>query len=162
VAELGFVRRRYAHPESNPMKTSIFVLTLALSIATASAASAKPEPDKGLELLMTYTVFHIGVYISLIAAFIGAGVFAKLDGALLRIAIAAFTVAGICGAAVASNIPETSLDFQTFWHSSIGPWGQHWMPAYTWATIEHLAFWIGILPIALGYALLGTKALKGQ
>ena len=115
--------------------------------------------NKQLELLMNYTVFHIGVYISLFTALIGASVLADVHSNLLRFSVACFLLAGICGAVVGSNIPEFN-DFSTFSRTKIGPWGFQWFTYWYWTTTEHIAFWVGIVPIAGLFIWKGPAAFK--
>lgn len=114
-----------------------------------------PEPQ--LQNLMTYTVFHIGVYVSLAAALIGAGIFGKVDSWWMKSAMICFVVAGICGAVIGSNIPHFS-DFATFSAAKLGPWDWHLMPFTTWARVEHFAFWLGLALVGLPYLYWGKAA----
>jgi hypothetical protein len=113
--------------------------------------------DSRLANLMTYTVFHIGVYVSLFTALIGVGIFGKLDHPILRFAVGCFFVAGVAGAVVGSNIPEHP-DFSSFAGTPLGPWGIPLFSYWWWTIIEHGAFWLGILPIVGGFLLWGPKA----
>lgn len=108
--------------------------------------------------LMTYTVFHIGAYITLAAAVIAGGAI-NLDDWSLRLSVVCMLVAGVCGGTIASKIPECS-DWKTFEATRIGPWGSELARYATWATIEHLAFWIGIIVPAVVYLIGGTGAFK--
>jgi len=52
----------------------------------------------GLELLMTYTTFHIGVYVTLATAVIGADAFKNIGHWSLRfVALPCFAIAGLAG-----------------------------------------------------------------
>lgn len=115
--------------------------------------------NKQLDLLLSYTVFHIGVYVSLFTALIGVSVLGGVQSGLLRFSVACFLVAGVCGAVVGSNIPEFK-DFAKFSQTKIGPWGCGWFTYWYWTTAEHLAFWAGILPIAGLFILQGPEAFK--
>ena len=108
------------------------------------------EPTDNRELLMTYTVFHIGVYITLAAAILAAQELrSTLTHPIMRASMAAFIIAGMCGAVIASNLPD-SKDWAEFSTKKMGPWGLGIAPYGTWATIEHLAFWAGVLvPVAI-------------
>src|SRR5262245_4911962 len=107
------------------------------------------ESADNRELLMSYTVFHIGVYISLAAAILAAQELrSTLTHPIMRASMAAFIIAGICGAIIASNLPD-SMNWAEFVSRKLGPWGFQIATYSTWATIEHLAFWIGVLvPVA--------------
>jgi hypothetical protein len=115
--------------------------------------------NKQLELLLSYTVFHIGVYLSLFTALIGVAVLGKVQSGLLRFSVACFLVAGICGAIVGSNISEFK-DFASFSMAKIGPWGLSWFTYRVWTTVEHLAFWVGILPIVGLFIVKGPEVFK--
>jgi hypothetical protein len=108
--------------------------------------------------LMSYTVFHIGAYITLAAAVIAGGAI-DLDHLSLRVSVVCMLVAGVCGGTIASKIPDYS-DWKTFAADRIGPWGLKLARYPTWATIEHLAFWIGIIVPAMVYLIGGTEAFK--
>ena len=111
---------------------------------------------------MTYTVFHIGTYITLAAAILAAqnlGV-GSLMHPVMRFSMAAFIIAGICGAVVASNLPE-SESWEQFALRPIGPWGLRIAGYHFWATIEHAVFWIGVLaPVTI--AIFWPGALTGR
>jgi hypothetical protein len=111
------------------------------------------------ELLMTYTVFHIGTYITLAAAILAAQNLGgqALNHPVMRVSLAAFVLAGICGAVIGSNLPE-SESWQHFRSHPIGPWGLPIADYAVWATIEHLAFWIGVL-LPVGTALIWPGSL---
>jgi hypothetical protein len=119
------------------------------------------DKDERLGHLMTYTVFHIGVYISLFTALIGVGIFKDFDHWLLRFCVGCFLCAGVCEAVVGSNIPEHP-NFESYSKTPIGPWGCRMFLYSTWATIEHLAFWLGILPIVGGFLIYGPAILKAD
>jgi hypothetical protein len=115
--------------------------------------------NKQLDHLMTYTVFHIGVYVSLSGALIGAGIFGTLDHLIIRWAVGCFLAASIFGAAVGSNIPEHK-DFASYSSAKIGFWGLRPCTFRVWAFLEHFAFWLGILPIAVGFVVYGPSAFR--
>jgi hypothetical protein len=128
----------------------------ALKISTTMSTN-----DDRLGHLLTYTVFHIGVYISLFTALIGIGIFKDVDHPLLRISTGCFLMAGICGAIVASHIPSHA-EFASYEAARLGPWKLKMLPYSTWAGIEHLAFWLGILPIAVGFLICGSSLFKPE
>lgn len=113
--------------------------------------------DSQLDRLLTYTTFHIGVYISLITAIIGAGILGKIDHSLFRWAAFCFLISGICGGVIGSNIPEFS-SYQSFSQAKLGAYGIKLLNYKKWIFIEHSTFWIGVLPIALVYIFLGKEA----
>jgi hypothetical protein len=115
--------------------------------------------DNRLDLLMTYTTFHLGVYISLITALIGVAVLGKAQSTFLRFSVACFLVAGACGTVLGSNIPEFT-DFTLFSQTNIGPWGLALFTYWVWSTVEHLAFWVGITPLAASYIFCGPCIFK--
>jgi hypothetical protein len=78
--------------------------------AMCDTAEATIDPDDGEQrhLLMTYTVFHLGIYLTLIV-----GIFAVQQALpalatnfLFKMSLACFMVASVCGAAIGSNIAE--------------------------------------------------------
>jgi len=115
--------------------------------------------DSRLANLMTYTVFHLGVYLSLFTALIGAGILASLDHWLLRLAVACFAGAGVAGAVIGSNIPKF-VTAENFFKAKIGPWGLRMMTYDAWATIEHGIFWIGFASLAVPFLLCGPSAFR--
>ena len=115
--------------------------------------------DPRLDHLLTYTTFHIGVYISLVTALIGAGIFGRLDTPIVRFAIACFLVAGICGGVVGSSIPDFK-DFAAFEKVDLGFWGISIAKYYVWTRAEHIAFWAGILPVTFGFLWKGPRAFR--
>lgn len=117
------------------------------------------EQTDQLANLLSYTVFHIGVYVSLMTALIGAGIFAKLDHCLLRLSVAFFVVAGVCGAAIGSNIPDFAT-WDEFSKAKLGFWSCKLWSYKTWTTIEHLAFWAGILPLAFTFVFRGPRGFR--
>ena len=125
-----------------------------------------PKSDQ-LANLMTYTVFHIGVYISLGAAVIAGGAIKSIDHVSLRISLACMLVAGACGGVIASCIPEYD-SWGVFKEAKIGPWSPElWLIGRLrfkyigWATVEHLVFWAGVLYPALTYLIKGSKGFGG-
>ncbi|MEO1005516.1 MAG: hypothetical protein AAFW67_06615 [Cyanobacteria bacterium J06638_38] len=112
-----------------------------------------------LDRLLTYTTFHIGVYISLITAIIGAGILGKIDHPLFRLAAICFLISGVCGGVIGSNLPEFA-DYASFSQAKLGAYGLKLFNYKKWIFIEHTAFWIGVLPIALAYIFLGKEAFK--
>ena len=107
-----------------------------------------------LELLMDYTIFHIGLYTTLSAALVTLlGLFPKRASAMngeLLLTLIFFVLAGVCGGIVASHIPHF-LNFDSFYESAwLGPWGLQLAPAWLWMRFEHLFFWSGIAAALFG------------
>lgn len=122
--------------------------------------------DKRLDNLMSYTTFHIGVYVTLTAALIGIGLWERSGThpkliRWLRYTVACLVVAGISGGVVGSNIPDFT-DYTTFNSSKIGFWGIPMFPAWFWIHLEHLAFWAGLLPIAAMFVRHGPQFFNEQ
>jgi hypothetical protein len=110
-----------------------------------------------LKLLMDYTLFHAGVYITLgglMVALLGLKIFEKRTNAMLPFLIGAlglFLLAGFCGGIIAANIPFHQ-DFNEFTNAWIGPWVfPHLLPAWLCMSIEHTAFWAGVGVFLLGF-----------
>jgi len=118
--------------------------------------TTKDDTDQ-LANLMSYTVFHIGAYISLGAAVIAGGVIKKLDHGSLRLSLGCMLVAGICGGTIASEIPRFS-NWDDFAKARIGPWERPIATYVTWGRIEHIAFWIGVITPAVVYLFRGIQA----
>jgi len=114
------------------------------------------QSEPQLQNLIVYTVFHIGVYVSLFTALISAGIFGSLDRWFVRVAVACFAFAGICGAVIGSNIPDYP-DYKTFSTALLGPWGFQLLTYSQWATLEHGAFWLGCALIGIPFLLFGPK-----
>ena len=117
-----------------------------------------PE-DNRLSHLLDYTTFHIGIYISLVTALIGLGIFKENigDSFLLKWSIALITLAGICGGIVGSNIPPCKT-YDEYWQKFLGYWKLKPFKPEVWIALEHLFFWLGVLPLSVGYLLFGAKA----
>ena len=116
--------------------------------------------DPRLSNLLTYTTFHIGVYISLVTAFIGANVLgADINECLLRFSSTCVLLAGVFGGLVGSSIPQ----FKTYDELVKGRLKAFGVPGPTlaWAIhFEHFFFWLGILPLAGVFIFGGATALK--
>ena len=115
------------------------------------------EQMEQLKLLMNYTIFHIGIYLTLsglMVSLLGVDAFKKRTEAMvpyLVVALICFMVAGIFGGLIASNIPyfERFADFTQAW---IGPWfATKLLPASFCMTIEHSAFWLGLIVFLFGF-----------
>ena len=115
--------------------------------------------DKGLELLFDYTKFHIGVYLTLAAAYITLGTshlsdnLPKLNAGFVWTAVIFIAIAGFAGGVIASSITQSqSANVEEFLKDPTGPWSMECFPGRTWIYIEHTAFWIGIVFVLLSYA----------
>jgi hypothetical protein len=124
---------------------------------------------QNLGLLMDYTKFHIGLYITLFSAI--AAVLTAANGQWLRalpaasllglrIGAVSLIVAGAAGGIIGSSIPEAP-DWKTFRQTPLGPaWVENPIWAYDrWAAIEHGAFWITIVVVAASLILPGFLPL---
>lgn len=110
-----------------------------------------------LKLMMQYTIFHAGVYITLgglMIALVGMNAFASHAPAMLPYLISSlgcFLVAGFCSGIIASNIPYYD-DFAKFKEARIGPWiAPRLVRAWLCMSIEHTMFWIGVGIFLLGF-----------
>jgi hypothetical protein len=104
-----------------------------------------------LKLLMTYTVFHIGLYTTLGAVLVAALADGKGQPMSIELltTLGLFVLAGICGGLVGSHIPHFD-DFDTFYRQKIGPWGLKLIPAWLCMGLEHIFFWFGIAATLIG------------
>lgn len=124
---------------------------------------AGPTDNSNLELLMTYTTFHIGVYISLAAGVIGADAIKNIGHWSLRfVALPCLACAGLAGGVIASSIAEYGLHSQTqpFSEMELGFW---WFTVFHyrgWATMEHTAFWIGVLVPTGAFVIKGARPFQ--
>lgn len=119
---------------------------------------------EALDLLMTYTTFHIGVYLTLATAVIGADAFKISHWSLRFVTFPCFVLAGLAGGIIASNLAEFGLYPQTqeFREIPLGFWCFQIAPYRVWATIEHTTFWVGVLIPAGLFMWRGAKAFKQQ
>jgi hypothetical protein len=125
-----------------------------------TVVDAGPLETDQLANLMTYTVFHIGVYITLGAAVIAGGAIKNLDHWTLKVALGCVLVAGVCGGVIAGSIPE-ARSWSKFSETRIGPAGLHWFRYCVWAHVEHYSFWLGVLVPAITYLRYGAKVFVG-
>jgi hypothetical protein len=111
-----------------------------------------------MNLLFEYTKFHIGIYLTLAAAFITLGT-SKFSGKLPKFkpglvwaAVISIAIAGFAGGVVASSITQSpSTSVPEFLKQPTGPWSMTWWTGQTWTCIEHTAFWIGIIFVLLSF-----------
>lgn len=92
-----------------------------------------------LSLLMTYTTFHLGVYIALSG---GATALVKSTEVALWLfpSVVAFIIAGMAGGTIGVNISRFDT-YQEFKHAKIGFSKQR---LKFWENLEHISFWIGL------------------
>lgn len=109
-----------------------------------------------LRMLFDYTVFHIGLYTTLVSALFALMTFGHAHRRVmhtvcyLKVTVACFLVAGAAGGAIASNIPNYR-DFGEFCGAELSVFGLPPLLQYSWlAHIEHGAFWVGIIIAAIG------------
>lgn len=113
--------------------------------------------DKRLSHLLTYTTFHIGVYISLLTALIGVGIFeTDINMALLRYSAVCILLAGFFGGTIGSNIPD-AVDYGALQDKKLRVLFGYIEVATLQRCInlEHFFFWAGILPPALVFIFTG-------
>jgi hypothetical protein len=121
------------------------------------------KADPRLRTLFDYTLFHIGLYMTLISALFGLLVLSdKFPPVLqivpyIKITVLCFVAAGIAAGAIASNIPEYD-NLDRFLDDNPNLFG--WRLSFRFAPrlryrllvhIEHGAFWAGLLIFTLGF-----------
>jgi uncharacterized membrane protein len=116
------------------------------------------QPTDNRSLLMTYTVFHIGTYISLTAAILAAQTIGLGLGVVMRLSIALLVLASVCGAIVASHLPDSN-SWEHYERMKIGPFGLRFARYQFWTKAEHLCVWIALL-VPLALANFCPRALK--
>lgn len=99
-----------------------------------------------LELLMTYTLFHLGLYSTIFVACVSYHKKGNWPaGAVLCVACLCLVIAGFTGGTIAANIPEFER-WESFSSEPLKCFGGIDSLSYTvFARIEHGAFWIGVL-----------------
>jgi len=123
-----------------------------------------------LKLLYDYTKFHIGLYGTLIAGFIGiltfGGTFSTPSLIALKVVVFLLLVAAMSGGMVASSVVDVYQDYKTwntesgleaFWTTPIGPFKWLRMKVEYWWFIEHTAFWIAVFIVVGGFLLKGIR-----
>ena len=125
------------------------------AMSESKQPNSKQPESKQLELLMQYTLFHIGIYITLIAGALALQHFKEAfrDSLTLKFGLVCFLVAGACGGVIASQIPNFRC-WDDFERTKLGPWGLGWMNYEDWARAEHLLFWIGVAVPVIGLGFL--------
>jgi hypothetical protein len=125
--------------------------------------------DKRLRTLFDYTIFHIGVYTTLVSGLLGVFAWANVNPDApaahflplhcIKWAVIFFLLAGAAGGAIVSNIAEnetfeslTSKPLKVFWFEHLPCDCLTRFLHYDYVSrFEHLAFWIGILIAAVGF-----------
>jgi hypothetical protein len=112
--------------------------------------------DSQLKNLFDYTKFHIGMYTTLTSALLAVLRFNQSSAQWLRICIVislfCFLVAGACGGAIASNIPNFKT-FADFEKDGLEVFGIRSLKYRNWAHFEHGFFWIGIVIAVVSIAI---------
>lgn len=113
--------------------------------------------------LLTYTTFHIGVYITLIAALISSSlIFAdsNINIYLLRFSSACILMAGIFGGIIGSNISNFNT-YEEMKNSKLKIFNTLPVPNLERCIhLEHFFFWLGTLPIVIIFIVCGADALR--
>jgi len=114
----------------------------------------KPEEEnlEKLKVLFQYTLFHIGLYATLITGLMAMLSLGKSDGLRLieqfhypfKVTLGCMLMAGMCGGVIGSNMPGF-ISFKTFETTRIGFWGMRFLEGQNWVFFEHLFFWVGVL-----------------
>jgi hypothetical protein len=118
--------------------------------------SAENIPMEQLKLLMDYTIFHIGIYITLgglMVSLLTKKTFETRKGMnnFLVASLLFFMVAGVFGGVIAANIPYHT-EFTEFIKASIGPWfAPAALPVSCCMWVEHNSFWLGIFVFLFGF-----------
>jgi hypothetical protein len=116
-----------------------------------------------LKMLLEYTKFHLGLYLSLLAAIV-AFLSTELGpppgstaARLLFASVLLFALAGGFGGIIgASSVAYDS--YTEFMKTRVGPWGVPLMEARTCASLEHSVFWIGVIVMLAGLWLFVREA----
>lgn len=136
-----------------------------LTVVYAKSNAVSPSPsdmpvgteDPQLKALLDYTVFHIGVYLTIATGLLAAMNY-KLDekhSLSLLIPILAFVCAGGAGGMLGSHVPD-SKDFKAFAaNNTIKFLDLDWLPTKyaEWAILEHQMFWFGVISLVVLLAL---------
>jgi hypothetical protein len=115
----------------------------------------EPTTDQ-LKLLSDYTLFHIGLYTTIISTLIALVHFRRPNFkkpqlfSILQFTVFCFIVAGAAGGAIASNIPNYP-SFGAFDKGGLNVFGFTCLSYRAWAHVEHGAFWVGLITAAVGF-----------
>src|SRR5262249_23049011 len=122
-----------------------------------------PQGEKQLERLLSYTIFHIGMYATLFTAIVG---YIKLAGdkqpkwvlVLLGLGSVPLLIAGAAGGIIAGHLAHFQ-DYKTFTEARLLPrllerlgFKKGWKYD-VWSDVEHTSFWVGVALIVVGLAL---------
>ncbi len=108
--------------------------------STTNNPESKPE-DPQLKFLFDYTVFHIGIYITLTTAILAAFEYGTGTDRLLLMPILCFVGAGACGGVIGSSIPHQSGFNQFIKGKWIG------IGYKSWIRLQHACFWFGVVAL---------------
>lgn len=105
---------------------------------------------------MDYTKFHIGLYTTLATIIVvaltdngrGSDVTSLFDCCLL-FSLVCFAIAGGFGGLVGSALPHYET-FEDFERAELGPWGSKLIRSRVCISLEHTAFWIGVVNAIVG------------
>jgi hypothetical protein len=124
--------------------------------------------DQQLNLLMTYTTFHIGLYVSLVTALLSFLTFSPKSirrnlYPYMVVTLVCFVLAGMLGGIIASTIPRYDT-YAKFENVKLGPlWADEILGDFkAVAAWEHMFFWIGILFTAGGIVWHSWPKTKGS
>ncbi len=118
--------------------------------------------DPRLGHLLTYTTFHIGIYVSLLTALIGASFLDEVEPWILRFSVGCLLLACVFGGTVGSNIPDVK-SYEELEKDYLKVYGC--IPIGTLKVcvhLEHLALWIGVGLPALAFIICGPSVLLKQ
>lgn len=103
-----------------------------------------------LKLLMDYTKFHIGMYVSLCTGLV---VILSMEGVKKEVpdfqpylfgTLACFAIAAAFGGLVGSSLPAF-VDYEDFKNAKLGPFKAKLINAEWCAHLEHFFFWVGVI-----------------
>lgn len=101
-----------------------------------------------LKLLMDYTKFHIGVYLTLGTAGLTLIKLQLLDISQMLPGVGLLFIAGAAGGIIASSIPEHS-SWESFKSSKLEIFGKETKGYSFWSKVEHYTFWAAITSTAI-------------
>lgn len=110
-----------------------------------------------IQMLLTYTVFHVGIYITLLAALFGIAIKDNIKSIKLRIMAFFLVVAGFSGGVIGANIPEFS-NYDDFVNARLRIWCCETWNYKFWSSLEHNAFWCGIILVCGFYIFEGPRS----
>ena len=117
--------------------------------------------DDRLSRLVTYTTFHIGVYITLVSALLGAVISGlPVNEFLARYIATMVFFAGVFGGVIGSSAAEARSYDELTGDGAIKVLGIKWPCLETCIHWEHRLFWLGVGPPALAFLVFGPAALQ--